>query len=350
MNEQLPPAPDPDVPDVPAADVVTVRDFRSDDEPRVLELLQGAFGRWPLGMDAVQPQEFFRWKHQSSPFGASTMLVAEIGGAPVGFMAMMPWRLSFDGRLHETRRSVDLAVDPTVHRRGVSLRLIGAGPSRHSGEVVLGWSNPNERSRGGAAKSGRTGVSGPRRFVGLGGAQWRTLGRLVPPAGQLPSCQAPGAGSAGAVLEDRALVSRLLAGSRPGDGLISTAVDAEFLRWRYGWPETYRAVVATHAGRAGLAIFRIQRHGRFSRAVVCELLVERDDPRLTRRLVQGVRRAARADFLVAAMGSERLAARCGLAPLLPGTTIYFNPLREGLVPDPTRPATWALSLGDLELI
>jgi hypothetical protein len=43
-------------------------------------------------------------------------------------------------------------------------------------------------------------------------------------------------------------------------------------------------------------------------------------------------------------------ARCGLAPLLAGATLGVNPLREGLSPDPTRSASWAMSLGDLELI
>jgi hypothetical protein len=339
MNEQGPA--------VRGADAVAVRDFHSDDEPRVLELLNGAFGQWPRGLDAIQPREFFRWKHQSSPFGPSTMLVAEIEAVPVGFMAMMPWRLSFGGQVHKTMRSVDLAVDPAVRRRGVSLLLIGAGPSRHPDKVVLGWSNPNERSRGGSIKSGRRDVTGPRRYVGLGGARWRALKSLVStPAATL----APGGESAAAVLEDRARLSRLLSSSTPRPGLIATAADADFLRWRYGWSETYRGLLVEDAGRAAIAIFRIRLHGRFSLAYICELIVEHDDPRLTRLLVHLVRRAAATDFVVAAIGSDRLAARCGLAPLLAGKTLGVNPLREGLLPDPTRPSSWALSLGDLELI
>jgi GNAT superfamily N-acetyltransferase len=330
--------------------VVTVRDFRSAEEPRVLELLQGAFGRWPRDVDTVQPQEFFRWKHQSSPFGPSTMLVAEIEGAPVGFMAKMPWWFSFDGQLRKTMRTVDLAVDSAARRRGVSMQLMEAGTSRHSDDVVLAWSNPNERSRGGAVKAGRGEVAMRRRYVGLGGARWRTLGRMQSRAGASPPHRAAGGERAGALLEDRALVARLLGGSRPGPGQITTAVNPEFLLWRYGWSETYRGVLATHAGHSGLAIFRIQQRGRFSLALICELLVERNDPRLTRRLVQSVRRAAAADLVVAAFASNRLAARCGLAPLLSGTTMSVHPQREGLLPDPTRQASWALSLGDFELI
>ncbi|HEY2570920.1 MAG TPA: hypothetical protein VGI27_05580, partial [Solirubrobacteraceae bacterium] len=70
-----------------------MRDFADEDEPRVLELLQDAFGAWPRGWDGVQPAEFFRWKHHASPFGRSTMLVAELDGELAGFIALMPWRL-----------------------------------------------------------------------------------------------------------------------------------------------------------------------------------------------------------------------------------------------------------------
>lgn len=328
---------------------VTVRDFRSEDEPRALELLAAAFGRWPRA-EAIGPHEFFAWKHRSSPFGPSTMLVAEIDGAPVGFMAKMPWVFSFDGQLCDTMRTVDLAVDPAARRRGVSIRLMKAGTTRHSHDVVLAWSNPNQRSRGGAVKAGRGEVALGRRFVGLGGARWRTLGRLRPRAGAPQPQRRPPGESAGAVLGDKGLASRVLAGSRPGPGQIATAANPDFLLWRYGWSGRYRGLVAEHHGHSGLAIFRIQQRGRFSVALICELFAEHADPQLTQRLVRDVRRAAHADLVVAALGSNRLAARCGLVPLLSGTTISVHPQREGLMPDPARRASWALSLGDLEMI
>jgi hypothetical protein len=113
----------------------------------------------------------------------------------------------------------------------------------------------------------------------------------------------------------------------------------------------YRAVVTEHprAG-AGLAIFRTQQHGRFSVAHVCELLSEREDGRIARRLVQGVRARAGADLLVCALPSARVAVRCGLMRSRRTAMIAANPLREGLEPDPVQPSSWELSLGDLELI
>jgi GNAT superfamily N-acetyltransferase len=335
---------------VPNGEAVSVRALRGDDEPRVLDLLQGAFGAWPRRWEGVTAAEFFRWKHHANPFGQSTMLVAEVDGGLAGFIALMPWRLRFDGRVHETMRGVDLAVDPALHRRGVSMRLIGAARGQYSPEVVLGWSNPNEQSRGGTIKSGRQEVSGLHRVAGLGGARWRTLARLASPAAATASDLAPGGERAGSLLDDEALVSRVLSSPTPGDGRIVTAADPQFLRWRYGWSETYRGLVVEEGGRAAMAIFRVERHGRFSVAHICELLVEHGDRRFTRRLVRAVRRAARTEFLIVALGSDGLATRCGLVRSRQAATITVKPLRAGLVPDPTKPRSWALSLGDLELI
>jgi len=148
---------------------VTVRAFESNDESRVVELLQRAFGRWPRHIDGVQPSEFFRWKHSTSPFGKSICLVAEAEDALIGFAALMPWRLRIGEQVLSAIRGVDLAVDPGYQRRGVSMRLIGAARGHYSDEVALGWTNPNEYSRGGVLKSGRRKVVGLPRYVGLGG-------------------------------------------------------------------------------------------------------------------------------------------------------------------------------------
>ena len=137
----------------------------------------------------------------------------------------------------------------------------------------------------------------------------------------------------------------------PGStGRISTAYDSDFLRWRYGGDQ-YRAVVGEHprAG-AGIAIFRTQMRGRFSVTRVCELLTERDDERVERQLLRRVREVARTDFMICSGTSSRVAFRSGLVRSNRTATIAANPLRSDLTPDPTRASSWALSLGDLELI
>lgn len=329
----------------------TVRPFQAADEGAVLDLLQAAFGRWPRGGDAVAPDAFFRWKHSESPFGASTLLVAELGGTVAGFLALMPWRLRFGERVHETMRGVDLAVDPSLQRRGVSIALIAAARQQYGAEVALSWSNPNERSRRGVLASGRRRVGVLPRFVGPGALSWKVVGRLAVHGGRGPSRIDEAAMDAAAALADEARLERALAGPRPGADSIATARDAQFLRWRYGRLPGYRAVAAQgRDGSAGIAIFRGQRRGPFSVAQICELLIEGERTSPARALVSAVRRASDADAIACALSSRRAAAACGLVRA-PGTvTIAANPLRGGLRPDPTLTGSWALSLGDLELI
>jgi hypothetical protein len=323
---------------------VTVCAYREENEPAVLALLAGAFGRWPTGLDA-EPRAFFRWKHETSPFGPSIRLVAKVDGEVAGFLALMPWRLCFAGVTYETMRGVDIAVAPQFQRLGVAAALIAASRSNYSSDIALAWSNPNQRSRPGVLNAGRKRVDGLPRFVGFGGAALGTGRRLFASGPPLPADE-----SVVAALADEALLERVLSGPGP-IGRISTASDAEFLRWRYGQQGDYRAVVSEHprAG-AGIAIFRTRMHGRFSVARICELLTEGGDERVVRELVRQVRQRARTLFLVCAFTSSRAARRCGLVRSRRTAMIAANPLRDGLVPDPTQASAWALSLGDLELI
>lgn len=312
----------------------------------MLSLLGGAFGRWPTELDA-EPAAFFRWKHTRSPFGPSIRLLARVDGEVAGFLAMMPWRLSFAGEVHETMRGVDLAVAPEFRRLGVATALIRASSSSYSG-IAMSWSNPNQQSRSGILKTGRRKVDGLARYVGLGGAG---VGRAGGPVPDDTRSRADVADESLVVaLEDEALMERVLPDSNPA-GMISTALDADFLRWRYGGPGGYRAVVSLdpRAG-AGIAIFRTQRHGRFSVTRVCELLTEREDRRVVRDLLRRMRRSAHTHFLVCAFASAPAAHRCGLVRSPRTAMIAAKPRRDGLRPDPTQSSSWALSLGDLELI
>jgi GNAT superfamily N-acetyltransferase len=329
---------------------VTVRALEPEDEPRVVELLQRAFGDWPR-IEGVQPGEFFRWKHTASPFGASICLVAEANGALIAFVAMMPWRLRIGEQVLSAIRGVDLAVDPAHQRRGVSMSLIGAARDHYSDDVALAWTNPNEYSRGGLVKSGRRKVNGLPRFVGPGGPLRLTIRRALTGGAGTPPRRLAGEPAA-VVLEDRTRTERLLARARTPDDRVTTDADPAFLDWRYGRIGAYRAVAAERAGGrgAGVAIFRVRSYGRFWVAQICELFVEHDDPRTARRLFAQVRKAARVDVIVCSLPSRAHAARRGFVKSPGGTLLTVNPLRENLRPDPTLPASWALSLGDLELL
>lgn len=323
---------------------VTVAAYREEDEAAVLALLAAAFGRWPTALDA-EPGAFFRWKHTTSPFGPSIRLVAKVEGEVAGLLALMPWRLRFADEVYETMRGVDIAVAPELQGSGVAGALIAAARGNYSSDIALGWSNPNDRSRSGVLRAGRKRVDGLPRFVGFGGAALGSAKRFLASGPPPPADE-----TLAVALADEAFVKRVLSGPRP-TGRISTAYDVDFLRWRFGQQGGYRAVVTEHpCGGAGIAIFRTRMHGRFSVAHVYEILTERGDERVVRELVRKVRGRAAADLLVCAFPSARAAWRCGLVRSGRTAMIAANPLRDGLSPDPTQPSSWALSLGDLELI
>jgi GNAT superfamily N-acetyltransferase len=324
----------------PSEQQIGVRPFESSDGPAVVALLQRAFGRWPRADIDRTPGEMFAWKHLGSPFGPSRMSLAERDSAIVGFIARMPWRLSFAGRVRDVVRVVDIAVDPSSQRMGTAMRLIGAPRSRYRPGVALSWSNPNERSRRGAEKAGLARVQ-LRQYVGPGDVRG------------LASARAPAsaaAESARTLLGDDRLLARVL-DRGPGPRVIETALDAAFLRWRYASFEIYRAVaVLDPCGRAALAIFRVSSRAGWPVAHVCELLVEGRRPELARRALRAVRRASGASLLTVAMPSGSAAALAGLARRPQAHAIAVNVLESGIVPDPTRGCSWGLSLGDLELI
>jgi GNAT superfamily N-acetyltransferase len=327
---------------------VKVRAFTAEDEPRVLQVLQAAFGRWPHAMEGVTAGEFFRWKHTSCPFGPSTLLVAEHGGEVVGFIGYLPWRFRACGRIVKAPRAVDLAVDPDHRRLGVSVavRELPDFPD----DVALTWSNPNQPSRPGSRTTGRSFVGTLPRFVRPCGRLRATIGRAV---GKRSGASAPPrieAETAAELLRDGDYVASLLGSACEPSDRFTTAKDLEYLRWRYGRFGEYRAVAADPRRGCGLAIVRPRPYGRFWALDICELLVEGGDRRIARHLLRRVSDAAAAEFMVCSFPTAQRAAGLGFVKGPHGMTLMTYPLHRNLVPDPTRLSSWALSRGDVELL
>jgi GNAT superfamily N-acetyltransferase len=328
---------------------VKVRAFEPEDEPAVLQVLQAAFGQWPSDIRGVAPSEFFRWKHRAGPFGPSTLLVAEADDAVIGCHAFMPWRLRARGQILSTIRRVDLAVHPSYRRLGVSMAIRAA--VRVSNDIAFMWSNPNEQSRPGTHKAGLRRVCRLARFVQPRGSLRETVRRAYAKGSKTPERPRIEAATAAETLGDGALASFLFACmEKPGDRL-ATVKDLDYLRWRYGHFEEYRAV-RTDAGEegGGMVIFRLRRHGPFWGAHVCELFVQRGDRRTALELLRQVRDAAPADFVECSFSSRHRAAQYGFVQYPDRSVLMTYPLQQNLVPDPTQRASWALSLGDLELL
>lgn len=205
------------------------------------------------------------------------------------------------------------------------------------------WSNPNEHSHPGAVKAGRR-TTTLSRFIGVS-APRALIGRAAAPsaAGRAP----PGAGAA-EILADTDEVEALLFRAGAAGARLSTVKDAPYLRWRYGSFDRYRAVRTGSGGCAGIAIFRPRNDGRVVH--ICELIVRDGDRRSARHLLEMVRGLCAAPILTCRFPSALDAARAGFLPRLQRDVLDVYPLREKVVPDPCSRASWALSLGDLELL
>jgi len=332
-------------------DDLLVRPFVPADEGAVLELLATSFADWGR-IAGFSARDLFRWKHWEGPFGESLRLVASVDGQVAGFIAYMRWPMRSGERTLASMRGVDLAVDPRHRRRGIGVALIRDGTGAYlPPDVSFTWSNPNERSSSRTRAAGHASVGGfgvftpphvplrlrtrlgsrelPRVALRELAQRWRSAGDVL---AELP---ADWSGTAGAVRGSRLHTSR----------------DLDFLRWRYGRFDEYRAVRTSGTGAPrGLAIFRLRTAGRFVTCHVCELLVSSGDWRTAREVLADVRRGGAFAAIGCCMPSALMAARCGLVPARGGATIAVNCVERGITPDPTQRSSWSLSLGDLELL
>jgi hypothetical protein len=320
----------------------SVRRYTEDDGPRLLALLQSAFGRWPADVCAAdRPLEFLNWKHLSNPAGASMLALAEEGGELVAARAYMEWPLERKGTKVAARQAVDLATDPARRRRGTNTELIAKVMESYGGAPPLTLGLPNEMSR---AQSRRQ--------------SWRIAGRVPvwvrlrrPSRGRAAEPDAP---PAAGVLAGRDRLEELLRDVRRADGRLATVRSADHLLWRYRpFIGDYRAIAEEDGGRlSGLAVFRLRRPRELCEASICELLVRPGDDRVARRLLRRVAEAAPADYLAALPGPHSVGAdvllRAGFAPSpvrrLPLGVVVYSPVE----PDPYRRASWALGLGDFD--
>jgi GNAT superfamily N-acetyltransferase len=329
-----------------SAGKVTARPFQPDDEDGVLELLQVAFGQWPRDIDDVTPSEFFRWKHLQGPFGRSVLVVAEADDAVVGFIAYLPWRFRVGERIVTAMRGVDFAVHPAYQRRGASMAMRAAAifPS----DAAFTWSNPNEQSRPGGARWGQSPVEKLPRYVQAQKPLRTAVALSMGRAGTEQISVA--AKTAAEVLLDDSQASLLTVRPRAANGRLATVKDLAYLRWRYGRFAEYRAIRSPAHSARGMVIFRVLRRKQFAVTQVCELFVEDGGRRAIGDLLRGVKKAAPTDFLTCSFPSAHDAAVRGFLPFRGKSVLMVYPLQPTMEPDPTRRSSWALSLGDLDLL
>lgn len=352
---------------LPSPPETSVRPLVAEDETEVVALLRVALGGGPTGSF---DQAFFDWKHRRSPFGRSPGLVATHEDRVVGVRLFMRWQLRGPSGTVRAVRAVDTATDPMFRGRGIfrrlTLELLDQLHQDQQADVV--FNTPNSSSRPGYLKMGWQEVATlpvrltpirPVRLVrGARAAIATTAGAgggastSDVPAWSRPACPFD---SAADVLEKRQdEVEDLLLEARQSQSL-HTPLDVPYLVWRYAEaPDLdYRSIMIERGGRlAGLAFGRLRQRGPLNEFTLADVLVRDGDRSTARRLLSRARRSG-ADHVAVhtARGTEidEVAARGGyLRVLRHGVGLVAKPLRV-VRPDPTRPSSWTLSLGDLEV-
>jgi hypothetical protein len=249
-------------------------------------------------------------------------------------------------------RAVDTATHPEHQGRGIFSSLTLAALDALRGDVDLVFNTPNEKSLPGYLKMGWTQagrvpiavrVRRPLRFA------TRARAHSVdsdPSRTFMPPVLAPPASEA---LGDTEGLSLLLQRSETFPQRLTTLRSVDYLRWRYAAAPLldYRAI----ASEDGLAIFRVRSRGELCETTVSELIARDADRAAARRLFRAVLRAARVDHVTSSFpaGSASRVRRFGSFPAPGGVTFVVNPLASDVTPDPRVMASWALTIGDLEV-
>ncbi len=315
------------------ADSISVRLFRPEDLPHVLEVLRLSLGE-PPGL--TRTPDLFTWKHFDNPFGRSLMLVAEEDERIAGFRAFMRWELVGPGDISlRCGRAVDTATHPDFQRRGIFRTLTLNGIEHATAEGMdLIFNTPNENSGAGYLTMGwrRIGAVGVMLRPGPGLLARRRTQEAWEPTG-------PQMGIAATDRAD-AFADRMPLGLR-------TPRSAEYLAWRFGAHPTGNYLFASTDDAFAIGRAHLRRGRR--ELVVSELAGAR-----AHRAVKQLRAACHPDYTVAwfsaAALERRSALRAGLIPMpgLKALTLMARPLRD--LPIELAWSNWDLALGDLELL
>ena len=314
------------------------------DRPAVLELLGASLG-WDLDSGLA---DFFRWKHEQNPFGASPAWVALDGDRIVGFRTLLRWEFDdAEGRVHRAVRAVDTATHPEYQGRGIfRLLTLAAIDALTADGVEFVFNTPNDKSRPGYLSMGWQEMGRPSTSVRVRSP--RSLIRLIAsrvPAERWPAPGAPGLPAAEVLTDER--VDQLLGRLAPPGGF-RTRRTKLYLRWRYGFgPLGYRAIAAGGDPAQGIVVFRLRRRGRATEAALCDLLVPDGAKATARSLARSVAKSSGADYVIKV---GRASTRSGFFPLPGQGPIVTWRALSTTEEKPPAIDRWELALGDVELL
>lgn len=341
-----------------SGDPYRIRDATPEDVPAIVGLLRLCLGE----AGVPRTEEFWRWKHESNPFGPSPVLLAEADGQLVGVRAFLRWRWRCGDRVVKAVRAVDTATHPDWRGRGIFRRLTLELVERMRQEgVAFVFNTPNAKSGAG--------------YLSMG---WKTVGRLrvsVRPrkplrfvarllnmreAVALPSCREGGhlsvylRGSNGPreTLGAHGSLQRYEADGSP-----------DYLSWRYldipgveYVSRTAQCGLAEGSGTESIVVFRIRRRRALTEALVEDLVdggpSSRSGPQtVPGAIVANLLEEADADYAAMLGPPDRVGRALGRFHVrVPGPSLMVRPLGvDSDLPDPGRLTSWAPSAGAMEL-
>jgi hypothetical protein len=211
--------------------------------------------------------------------------------------------------------------------------------------VKLIFNTPNEKSLPGYLKMGWTQVGRLSTTVMPTSLRFfAVIGTARTAAGRWPVPTELGDAAADA-FQDRPALVELLA-TQPIPRKVWTRRTPELFAWRYGFePLGYRVVRRGTTLKDGFAVFRRRRRGKAIECVLCDVVTPEDDQHIVEALIDKVRRAADADYIIR-LDQRRVTT--GPFVRLPrvGPVLTCRPLDSSPAP---ALASWHLTMGDVEL-
>jgi len=334
---------------------IRITPYSTDRKDEIADLLNVALKAKLVGR---RDADYWAWKHEDNPFGRSLMLLAEADGRLVGVRAFMRWLLQVNGRTISAAKPVDSVTHPDYQRQGVFKRLTleACQVARQEGVELL-FNTPNANSLPGYLKMGWRKAADMALSVRLlrpisaacGLAKWKLRKGEAPDASTF--FREPPASASDVLANEAAGIDKLL-DKRNRDGRLSTKVDAEFLRWRYGAHPHIRYFaesVKTEGRLDGVMFYRTNFRVGMREIMLDDVLVRDGALNTTQQLLRNLILGARANYVLT-HGSQLKHLRHSWFHTIPRRRINLvaNELSGSLSPSPFEAENWSLCLGDLE--